>query len=184
MVHSQLVLIIILVVSNVIGIPGTIYFTPLSGSLSGPDYSVFQSNSILSISVWYHLILTFSSTQALLYINGILDTTILGNYSLYNDSTATYIKIGDKINGTMDEFSLFNYVFTQSQVTSLYQQYTHYIPGINVRDQTTIISILPSTNIYIGIVVLITVTFSNNLIILPTIIPSSNNNSDIGVNSN
>ncbi|NQV83083.1 MAG: FecR domain-containing protein [Rhodospirillales bacterium] len=56
------------------------------------------SSGALSAGVWHHVAVAFSGTQVQFFIDGVLDSTVSGNYSIPNDVNATVVtSIGDLI---------------------------------------------------------------------------------------
>ena len=83
------------------------------------------SNTILSTGQWYHLAITFNDTGANLYIDGVLDNTASGNFSLPNDTTVTATSFGawlgdgngQYLNGNIDDFRVWNTTRTAQQIS-------------------------------------------------------------------
>ncbi len=91
--------------------PGQIYY-------QSSNTSSFVSNTILVANQWYHLAVTFDNTSANLYIDGVLDITASGNYSVPSDLTPTVVTtLGTASNGgsyfkfldgNLEEFRVWN----------------------------------------------------------------------------
>ena len=111
------------------GTAGKIYY-------GGYGYTLASSTNNLVINNWYLITITFNSSQCLIYINGILDSTTSGNYSIGNNNNgSTWIGYGGQtgngvigspnqqgsfINGSIDDFRLYNVALTAGQVYQLY----------------------------------------------------------------
>ncbi|MGB1109329.1 MAG: LamG-like jellyroll fold domain-containing protein, partial [Gammaproteobacteria bacterium] len=52
------------------------------------------SNATLSTGQWHHVAVTFTTTEAKIYINGVLDNTVAGDYRIPNDTTNINASIG------------------------------------------------------------------------------------------
>lgn len=87
----------------------------------------FVSNATLNTGQWYHLAMVFSSTQAQLYVNGVLDNTMAGNFSIPNDLSASSAGgsaigawLGDGggkyLNGIVDEFRIWNRALCKGEI--------------------------------------------------------------------
>jgi Concanavalin A-like lectin/glucanases superfamily/Secretion system C-terminal sorting domain/Ig-like domain CHU_C associated len=84
------------------------------------------SSTTLVTGQWYHLAVTFDNTQAKLYINGVLDNTVAGDFSLPDDITVTATTIGSWLgsgggqyfNGKIDEFRVWKRVLMATDITN------------------------------------------------------------------
>ncbi len=82
------------------------------------------SNSFVTANQWSHVAVTFTNTQAKIYINGVLDNTVSGNFSLPNDITVNATTIGailgdgggQYFTGNIDEFRVWNAVLSDSDI--------------------------------------------------------------------
>ncbi len=103
---------------------------PIAGQVSyqSKNGSIIKSTGpLLQIGQWYHLAITFTNTQARLYINGVLNNTVNANFSLPNDLTVTATSIGawlgdgggQYFNGNIDEFRVWNAVLTPTEINNL-----------------------------------------------------------------
>ncbi|MBP9849776.1 MAG: VCBS repeat-containing protein [Flavobacterium sp.] len=103
---------------------------PIAGQVSyqSKNGSIIKSTGpLLQIGQWYHLAITFTNTQARLYINGVLNNTVNANFSLPNDVTVTATSIGawlgdgggQYFNGNIDEFRVWNAVLTPTEINNL-----------------------------------------------------------------
>jgi hypothetical protein len=105
------------------------------GGGSAPNGKVFYqskngssivSNGTLTTGQWYHLAVTFTNTQANLYVNGVLDNTVNADFSIPNDITVTATSIGawlgdgggQYFNGKIDEFRVWNAALTLLDITN------------------------------------------------------------------
>ncbi|MFC1711700.1 DUF2341 domain-containing protein [Patescibacteria group bacterium] len=86
-------------------------------------------NAELSTNNWHHIVATFNGTTASIYLNGIFKDSITDtSYDLGNSSNPW--TIGDyglthgtyNFAGQIDDFQIFNYVLTNAQIKSLYNQ--------------------------------------------------------------
>ena len=98
---------------------GKLYFSSKNGS-------GITSTSTLTTGQWYHVAVTFSTTTASIYINGVLDQTASGNFSVPNDLTVTATSIGAWLgdgggqffSGSIDEFRVWNVAQSITQLNS------------------------------------------------------------------
>jgi hypothetical protein len=86
-----------------------------------------QSISILSSNVWYYITLTFSSTNAKIYINGNLDKTVNGNFLSPSD-LVTDPRIGsysglEYLASSISSFQIYNRALSQSEVIQNYDAF-------------------------------------------------------------
>jgi len=129
------------------------------------------SNTILATGQWYHVAIVFNGSQAKIYINGVLDNTVVGNFSLPNDTTVTATTIGawlgdgggQYFNGDIEEFRVWNVERTASEIANArncellpsqttglvtYYKFNHGIALANNPTQTTLAD--ATANIYNG----------------------------------
>ena len=103
---------------------------PIAGQVSyqSKNGSIIKSTGpLLQTGQWYHLAITFTNTEARLYINGVLNNTVNANFSLPNDLTVTATSIGawlgdgggQYFNGNIDEFRVWNAVLTPTEINNL-----------------------------------------------------------------
>ena len=84
------------------------------------------STATLTTGQWYHLAVTFNNTTAKLYVNGTLDNTVSGDFSLPNDTSVTATTIGawlgdgggQYFNGNIDEFRVWNVILSDADILS------------------------------------------------------------------
>lgn len=86
-----------------------------------------QSISILSSNIWYYITLTFSSTNAKIYINGNLDNTVNGNFSSPSD-LVTDPRIGsyagfEYLASSISSFQIYNRALSQFEVIQNYDAF-------------------------------------------------------------
>ena len=86
-----------------------------------------QSISILSSNIWYYIALTFSSTNAKIYINGNLDNTVNGNFLSPSD-LVTDPRIGsysglEYLASSISSFQIYNRALSQSEVIQNYDAF-------------------------------------------------------------
>ncbi|MBI3231684.1 MAG: fibronectin type III domain-containing protein [Candidatus Doudnabacteria bacterium] len=90
------------------------------GTLSGPP----DSATLLSPNTWYHIVGTYDGTQAKLYINGLLNTSIAKSGAI--NVTSLPVNIGRHgsnlmfMQGLIDEVRVYDRALSQSEVTALY----------------------------------------------------------------
>jgi len=123
------------------GIAGKIYYHSKNNATEA------ISNSILIINRWYYITIIASITKCLIYINGILDSSTTGDYSLPNVTNVTNSHIGywfadgsqkgSFINGNIDDFRIYEQELTSQEVQELY------------KGRVEIISSTPNTNGFI-----------------------------------
>ena len=85
-----------------------------------------QSNATIIPNQWTHIAVAFTSTQAKIYINGVLDNTVTGSFSLPNDTSVTATTIGailgdgngQYFTGSIDEFRVWNVALTDADITA------------------------------------------------------------------
>ena len=101
-----------------------------------------ESSSTLSTSSWKHIVLTFSSGTAKLYINASLETTGSLNLSSLNHITAGDLRIGSEygsqeFNGLLDGVCLWDEAITSSEITALYNSGNGINPTSNEGNYTS-----------------------------------------------
>lgn len=103
------------------------FFFDTNGKLNfnNSTSSTIISTTTFQINTWYHVVVVYDGTNALCYINGVLDktTAITVNTTL---SGATGINIGSfesggqKMSGKLDELRVYNITLSAAQVSALY----------------------------------------------------------------
>ena len=143
---------------------------PIAGQVSyqSKNGSIIKSTGpLLQTGQWYHLAITFTNTQARLYINGVLNNTVNANFSLPNDLTVTATSIGawlgdgggQYFNGNIDEFRVWNAVLTPTEINNLkdceaqaqpelvtYYKFNQGYDGISNTSTTTLLDSAGSNN--------------------------------------
>ena len=84
------------------------------------------SNATINANQWTHVVVTFTNAQAQMYINGTLDATAVGDFSLPNDTSVTATSLGawlgdgggQYFKGNIDEFRVWNAVLTPSDIAN------------------------------------------------------------------
>ncbi len=103
------------------GVPGKIYWHGRNG------VPVASSAATIPTNEWVHIAVTFNQTKAEMYINDLLDNTVLGNYSIPNDKdlvNPTLVKLhlgrwegmDNNYHGLMDDFRIWNKVRTLTEI--------------------------------------------------------------------
>ena len=90
-------------------------------------YFLAPSISILSSNIWYYITLTFSSTNAKIYINGNLDNTVNGNFLSPSD-LVTDPRIGsysglEYLASSISSFQIYNRALSQFEVIQNYDAF-------------------------------------------------------------
>ncbi len=100
----------------VVGTPGVLYFHAANGT------GFIAGSTPLTTGNWHHVAVSFNSTSASLYIDGSLDATTAGNFSIPNDLACTYTAIstwyGDYLDGRVDEVRIWGVAKSQSEIAS------------------------------------------------------------------
>jgi len=109
------------------------YATLTLGGSTAPNGRLFYqskngasiiSTATLTANQWTHIAVTFNNSQAKIYINGVLDNTVSGDFSLPNDTSVTATSIGawlgdgggQYFKGNIDEFRFWNTLRTAEQI--------------------------------------------------------------------
>lgn len=106
---------------------GKLTFRPANGAVA-------QGSSTISTGVWTHVAVTFNSSEAKFYVNGSLDGTVSGNFSIPALGAATHTTLGSilvgggpavhadsDLDGKMSDVRIWNDVRTDSEISSNYQ---------------------------------------------------------------
>ncbi|MEC4005945.1 LamG-like jellyroll fold domain-containing protein, partial [Flavobacterium sp. SUN052] len=140
------------------GVAGKLYFHVKNGITN------LQSNTNLSTGQWYHVAVTFSTTQAIMYIDGVLQNTYAGDYSMPNDLAVTSTTLGGwpgsgggrYLNGAIEDFRIWNTALNNTDISSrrfcelngnesgLFAYYK-FNQGLNAVDNTSVTSLINST---------------------------------------
>jgi len=91
------------------------------------SYTYKYSTSLLSASVWQHVVAVYDLTNVSFYINGAADTPIAASGAFYSDTSS--LKIGSYassatyfFNGLIDEVRIYNQAYTLSQIQKDYAE--------------------------------------------------------------
>jgi hypothetical protein len=97
----------------------------LTVAIASGTYKTITYSTVLTTSTWYHVVLTWNSTNMKMYVNGVLIGTL--SAGAIDDLTAYnyFIGAGNAANalpfsGLVDELYLFDYDISQSDVNLLY----------------------------------------------------------------
>jgi hypothetical protein len=92
----------------------------------------FSIPNTLTANVWYHLHISFTATQAVVYLNGALQNThsisqagqttsgFVGLGSLWTDPNTTYGSASEDFRGYYNEFAYFDGALSADQISGLY----------------------------------------------------------------
>ena len=108
-----------------VGTSGKVYWH------SKNDIAFAASNIILTTNTWYLITITFNTTECLIYINGLLDSTTNADFSIPNAPNVTNSLIGYwqgsagggggiLIDGYITEFRIYNIVLSSTEIETLY----------------------------------------------------------------
>ena len=92
-------------------------------------------NSTLNTGEWYHVAATFNATELNLYINGALDKTAAGDFTIPDQLEVSYTVIGTLIwdshyfDGKIDEFRIWNVVRSQAEIEADMDNYITDVHG-------------------------------------------------------
>ena len=111
--------------ASVSGVPGKVYFR------NSRFQNQAASSQLLSTGTWYQVAATFTSTNCILYINGVPAGSAVGGFSIPNDLTPTATSIGSweedlatqqyaGLAGKIDDFRLYNRALSSTEVAQLY----------------------------------------------------------------
>lgn len=107
------------------GTPGKVYFHAKNFS------SEAESTTLLATNTWYHLAVAFTSTECKLYINGVLDSTTSGDFSIPdNTQTSALTSIGawlgdgggQYFNGDIFSIIVWGSSLSETQITQSMQE--------------------------------------------------------------
>lgn len=106
--------------------PGTVWFQTHNNSAR------LVSNSTLNTGQWYHIAVTFDVTSASLYIDGALDSSVTGDFSLPTNLTSKSSPtigawdisgvIRESLDGKMGEFRIWETARTQAEIQATMNQ--------------------------------------------------------------
>jgi len=128
-----------------------------ANSLTGNKYSVIKSNpGIIQPNIWYDLVVSFQNNQAIIFVNGIAITTnylwiaqggsVLStsrvenscnfNQDLNSSKFGARITggiLGNYLDGSLDEFTVWNRTLSNTEISQLYSLY---FPGLSSNNFT------------------------------------------------
>jgi hypothetical protein len=92
--------------------------------------TVLNSSTVLQVNTWYRLALTFTTSAVILYINGVQNATVAGDYSVPSDTSTdprvgAWIKDGTNypMNGRLAQVQIYNRALTASEVLQNFNFY-------------------------------------------------------------
>ena len=92
--------------------------------------TVLSSSTALSVNTWYRLSITFTASSVILYINGIQNATVAGDYSVPNDTSTdprigAWIKDGTNypMNGRLAHFTIYNRALSAYEIKQNFDFY-------------------------------------------------------------
>jgi hypothetical protein len=92
--------------------------------------TVLSSSSALLVNTWYRLSITFTTSSVILYINGIQNATVAGDYSVPNDASTdprigAWIQGGTNypMNGRMANFQIYNRALSAYEIKQNFDFY-------------------------------------------------------------
>ena len=106
------------------GLAGTIYYHNKNAQ------TVLSSSTALLVNTWYRLSITFTTSSVILYINGIQNATVAGDYSVPNDASTdprigAWIKDGTNypMNGRLAHFQIYNRALSAYEIKQNFDFY-------------------------------------------------------------
>jgi hypothetical protein len=92
--------------------------------------TVLSSSTALQVNTWYRLAITFTTSSVILYINGVQDATVSGDYSVPSDTSTdprvgAWIKDGTNypMNGRLAQVQFYNRALTASEILQNFNFY-------------------------------------------------------------
>jgi hypothetical protein len=92
--------------------------------------TVLSSSSALLVNTWYRLSITFTTSSVILYINGIQNATVAGDYSVPNDASTdprigAWIQGGTNypMNGRLAHFTIYNRALSAYEIKQNFDFY-------------------------------------------------------------
>ena len=89
--------------------------------------TVLSSSTALLANTWYRLSITFTTSSVILYINGVQNATVAGDYSVPNDASTdprigAWIKDGANypMNGRLAQFQVYNRALSAAEILQNY----------------------------------------------------------------
>jgi hypothetical protein len=106
------------------GSAGTVYYHNKNAQ------TVLNSSTALLANTWYRLSITFTTSSVILYINGIQNATVAGDYSVPNDASTdprigAWIKDGTNypMNGRLAHFTIYNRALSAYEIKQNFDFY-------------------------------------------------------------
>jgi hypothetical protein len=106
------------------GTSGIVYYHNKNGQ------TVLGSSTALLVNTWYRLSITFTTSSVILYINGIQNATVAGDYSVPNDASTdprigAWIKDGTNypMNGRLAHFTIYNRALSAYEIKQNFDFY-------------------------------------------------------------
>ncbi len=84
--------------------------------------TVIELNTSITIDQWYHIAVTYSGSEAKIYINGTLDNTNNISLAIGNSYFGTDIGGSHGFDGALDELRVYNTVRTAQEIADYYAQ--------------------------------------------------------------
>ena len=92
--------------------------------------TVLSSSTVLQVNTWYRLAITFTTSAVILYINGVQDATVAGDYSVPGDTSTdprvgAWIKDGTNypMNGRLAQVQFYNRALTAAEILQNFNAY-------------------------------------------------------------
>lgn len=89
-----------------------------------------SSSTALLVNTWYRLAITFTTSAVILYINGVQDATVAGDYSVPSDTSTdprvgAWIKDGTNypMNGRLAQVQIYNRALTAAEILQNFNAY-------------------------------------------------------------
>lgn len=94
------------------------------GHANWPVFTAFPSTATISLSTWYHAVLTFSTANGMsLYINGALDSTYTADKSAHAGTGTVNLaaySTGNLLNGRISKVMIYNSELNATQILQLF----------------------------------------------------------------
>jgi hypothetical protein len=138
----------------------------LSGGIYWQGYNAYAasapSTNILNIYTWSHVAVVFSVSGCSIYVNGSLNNTTNGNYSIpYNMSTVnSYMgywlknnnaQQGNTFNGYVSDLRLYSRNLTNNEISTLYNYYQYVYTYVKPSSATILSSSITMNSQYVTI---------------------------------
>lgn len=144
--------------------------------LGSPSANIVnRSNGAISLNIWKHIAVTTNGTNRSFYIDGVLDTSILGNATTFGRHTGLAIGIdrngNGRFDGLIDELGIWNVALNAIDISQLYNGGSGLAFGTQPSNPLTINLLSPTNNQIFSVR---NVTFIANLTPPTNTIPTSN----------